>query len=115
MLSIQGRPGRPRDGLPRREFLSVGAVGLLGLHLPDVLRHEARARSLPAPANREAGFGRAHSLIFLYLQGSPSHIDLWDPKPDAPAEYRGEFRPIATTAPGMILSETLPLLARQAS
>jgi hypothetical protein len=114
MLSIQGKPGRPCDALPRREFLSVGAVGLLGLHLPDVLRHEAHARSLPAPQRHGAGFGRAHSLIFLYLQGSPSHIDLWDPKPDAPAEYRGEFRPITTTAPGMILSETLPLLARQA-
>jgi len=100
--------------LARRELLTVGAVGLLGLNLPDVLRHQASARSAGVPGPRSAGFGRAQSLIFLYLQGSPSHIDLWDPKPDAPAEYRGEFRPIDTAAPGMRLSEVLPKLARQA-
>jgi hypothetical protein len=53
-------------------------------------------------------------VILLYLQGSPSHIDLWDPKPAAPAEIRGEFKPIATTAPGLLLGEVLPLLAQQA-
>lgn len=95
----------------RRELLQVGAVGLLGLNLPDVLSYKARAQSA---ASRAPGFGRAESLIFLYLQGSPSHIDVWDPKPDAPVEYRGEFAPIATTVPGMILSETLPRLAQQA-
>jgi hypothetical protein len=58
--------------------------------------------------------GHAQAVIFLYLQGSPSHIDLWDPKPEAFAEIRGEFRPIATRIPGIILSETLPLLAQQA-
>lgn len=111
MLSIQGKPGRLCDTLSRRELLTVGSVGLLGLSLPEVLRHEARAGGA---GQGGAGFGRARSLIFLYLQGSPSHIDLWDPKPDAPAEFRGEFHPIATAAPGLMLSETLPLLARQA-
>src|SRR4051812_33379046 len=83
MLTIQGAT------VSRRELLQVGAVGLLGLNLPDVLRHHACARSA---AVQGAGFGRAQSLIFLYLQGSPSHIDLWDPKPAAPVEYRGEFQ-----------------------
>jgi hypothetical protein len=105
MLSIQGKPGRLCDTLSRRELLTVGTVGLLGLTLPDVLRHEAGATGASPMAPRSAGFGRAKSLIFLYLQGSPSHIDTWDPKPAAPAEYRGEFQPIATTAPGMMLSE----------
>jgi hypothetical protein len=82
MLSIQGRPGRLCDGPSRRELLTVGAVTLAGLSLPEYLHHRALARSgSPAAGN---GFGRAQSLIMLYLQGSPSHIDLWDPKPNAP-------------------------------
>jgi len=60
------------------------------------------------------GFGRAKSVILMHLQGSPSHIDLWDPKPAAPAEIRGEFKPIPTTVPGLQLGEVLPMLARQA-
>jgi hypothetical protein len=87
----------------RRELLTVGAVGLAGLSLPDFLA-----------ARGSGGKGKAEGVIFLYLQGSPSHIDLWDPKPDAPAEIRGEFKPIATSAPGVTLTEVLPLLARQA-
>src|SRR5207249_9739271 len=74
---------------------------------PDVLRREAAAAG-------KVRARRADAVILLYLQGSPSHIDLWDPKPDAPAEVRGEFRPIRTRAPGLLLSETLPLLAGQA-
>src|SRR5215467_15461312 len=100
MLSIRG-------GVSRRELLTVGSVGLAGLGLPGFLRHQGQA----APAKRTA---TADSVIFLYLQGSPSHIDTWDPKPDAPIEIRGEFKPIATTAPGMQLCEVLPMLARQA-
>jgi hypothetical protein len=60
------------------------------------------------------GFGKAEGVILLYLQGAPSHIDLWDPKPGAPAEIRGEFKPIRTRVPGMSLSEVLPRLAVQA-
>ena len=108
MLSIQTNVHRSR-----RELLSVGGVALLGLSLPDVLRHEASVRGQAQPTHGP-GFGRARSLIFLYLQGSPSHIDLWDPKPDAPAEYRGEFTPIATSAPGVTLTEVLPRLSHQA-
>jgi hypothetical protein len=83
----------------------------VGLTLPNVLRQEAQAQG---PRKTQNGFGRARSVILLYLQGSPSHIDLWDLKPGAPAEIRGEFKPIATRASGLLVSETLPQLARQA-
>ncbi len=110
MLSIESPPGRLCDSPSRRELLTVGSVALAGLSLPDVLRREAAAR----PSRAAGGFGAARSVILLYLQGSPSHIDLWDPKPDAPAEIRGEFKPIATTATGLRLGEVLPMLAQQA-
>src|SRR5438477_8175825 len=97
MLSIRGM-------LSRRELLTVGSVGLAGLGLPDFLHRQAQAA---------AAKSKAESVIFLYLQGSPSHIDTWDPKPDAPVDIRGEFKPIATTAPGLSLTEVLPQLARQ--
>jgi hypothetical protein len=95
----------------RRELLQVGALGLFGLGLPQALARQAGARD---PARPPTGFGRARSVVVLYLQGAPSHIDLWDPKPDAPSTIRGEFRPIATAAPGLYLSEVLPRLAKQA-
>src|SRR5688572_12210158 len=99
-----------RDTVSRRELLSVGAVGLAGLNLPTFLQRQAGA----APTEQGDGFGKARSVIFLYLQGSPSHIDTWDPKPEAPVEIRGEFKPIPTTAPGLMLTEMYPLLAQQA-
>ncbi|MEX0710772.1 MAG: DUF1501 domain-containing protein [Pirellulales bacterium] len=111
MLSILTKRGRLCDSWTRRELLSVGSLSLLGLGLPQLLRGRAAAE---APARPAGGFGQAQSVILLYLQGSPSHIDLWDPKPDAPAEIRGEFKPIATKAPGMLLGEVLPMLAEQA-
>src|SRR2546421_1979409 len=97
-----------RGSLSRRELLTVGGVGLAGLSLPDFLRRQAAA----APPRQ--GSGKAKSVIFLYLQGSPSHIDTWDPKPEAAAEIRGEFKPIASSVPGIQLCEHLPLLAREA-
>jgi len=90
--------------LPRRRLL-VTAGGLAGLGLPDVLRLRAAAAA-PGPS------GRARSLIIVYLWGGLSHIDSLDPKPDAPPEVRGEFRPIATATPGVAFSEHLPRLAR---
>jgi hypothetical protein len=90
-------------------LLTVGGLSLLGLALPDFLHRRAACRAEPAATS-----GRARSVILLYLQGSPSHIDLWDPKPDAPAEIRGEFKPIATNVPGIRLTEVLPRLARVA-
>src|SRR5262249_34444082 len=91
----------------RRELLIAGSVAVAGLSLPDFLR--ARAQR----PNAKTG-GKAEGVIFLYLQGAPRHIDLWDPKPDAPAEIRGEFKPIKTSASGVQVSEVLPRLARQA-
>ena len=113
MLTILGPAGKLCDRPSRRELLSVGGLSLLGWSLPQFWARQASALENPA-AKSAAGFGKADSVILIHLQGSPSHIDLWDPKPDAPAEIRGEFKPIATTAPGMMLGEVLPLLAQQA-
>jgi hypothetical protein len=88
----------------RRQFVRGLGFGLLGLGLPDVLRARA-ASGMPA--------GRARSCILIFLFGGPSHVDTWDMKPDSPAEYRGEFRPIHTTAPGVLLCEHLPRTAAQ--
>jgi hypothetical protein len=93
-----------RAALSRRAFLVAGGVGFAGLHLPSLVR----ARAAAAPRKP------ARSTIFIWLSGGASHIDTWDMKPDAPSEFRGEFKPIATTAPGLRLCEHLPLLARQA-
>jgi hypothetical protein len=91
-----------RTAVSRRTFLAAGGLGFCGLSLPDL------ATAAPAVA------GRARSTILIWLSGGASHIDTWDLKPNAPAEFRGEFRPIATSAPGVRLCEHLPLLARQA-
>src|SRR5262245_13129501 len=110
MLSHLGPRGRLSDSPSRRDLLTAGSLPMLGLALPELLRHEAHA----APAKKgPAGFGKAKSVVLLYLQGSPSHIDTWDPKPDAPDGIRGEFKPIATSVPGTRLAEVLPLLAKQ--
>src|SRR5881394_1741818 len=111
MLSIPGGVGRTCDGLSRREFLRVGGAGLLGLSLADILRLQA-ASATDTPANKN-GWGQAKSVIMIFLQGGPSHIDIWDPKPDAPSNIRGEFKPIKTKVDGLYISETMPLLAQQ--
>lgn len=93
--------------LERREFLRLGALGGMGLSLATLLRAGAvRAATVPA------SFGRAKRCILVFLNGGPSQLDLWDMKPDAPAEVRGELKPIATCVPGIQISELLPLLAR---
>lgn len=111
MLSIPGKSGSTCDGFSRREFLRVGGAGILGLSLGDILRLQA-ATGDAAPAVKN-GWGQAKSVIMIFLQGGPSHIDIWDPKPDAPSNVRGEFKPIKTNVPGIHLSETMPLLAKQ--
>jgi hypothetical protein len=89
--------------LSRRSFLQAGALGLgaSGLSLADVLRGEA--------AN--GGATRKNNVIILWMRGGPAHQDMWDPKPDAPVEYRGEFGVIPTKVPGIILSDMLPMSA----
>jgi hypothetical protein len=105
MFTLTARPQRLCDGLSRRALLRAGALGAFGLSLPDVLRAMAAApTSLP-------GFGRARRCILLFLTGGPPQHDTWDMKPDAPAEIRGELRPIDTAVPGLRVSELCPLLA----
>src|SRR5437016_9781048 len=112
MLSIPGNSARDCDGVTRREFMRVGGAAMLaGLSLPELLAAEAMAS--PEKQAGVAGFGKAKHVLMLYLQGGPSHIDIWDPKPDAPSNVRGEFKPIKTNVPGIWLSETMPLLAQQ--
>lgn len=114
MLSIPGETGATCDGWNRREFLRVGGAGILGLSLGDVMRLQAQSeKKTPEPSQPRNGWGQAKSVVLLFLQGGPSHIDIWDPKPDAPSNIRGEFKPIRTNVPGIWLSETMPLLAKQ--
>src|SRR4051794_32768328 len=95
------------DGISRRNFLKIGAFGA-GLTLADMLR--ARAQANPTPGAPAASGHKA--AIMIYLPGGPSHMDMYDLKPDAPAEYRGEFRPIQTNVPGVQISEHFPRQAR---
>ncbi|MDA1316358.1 MAG: DUF1501 domain-containing protein [Acidobacteria bacterium] len=114
MLTIPGRRAvRNCDGTSRRDFMQVGSLGLLGMTLSQVfeLQDRVRAAAVPPRFQGATGFGRAKSVIMLFLQGGPSHIDIWDPKPDAPSNIRGEFKPIKTKIPGIWLSETMPKLA----
>lgn len=109
MLSLHVRQGALHcDGVSRREFLRIGVLGIGGLTLPALLQlQQVRA----APAERR---GRARSVILLFLSGGPSHLDMFDLKPDAPEEIRGTFRPIDTNVPGIRISEHLPRTARVA-
>jgi hypothetical protein len=94
------------EGFYRRDFLKLGSAGLLGLGLTDLLRLEARAKSSGGPK------ARAKSVIMVWLAGGPSHLDMWDPKPTAPAEIRGEFKPISTSVSGLQISEHLPKMVK---
>ncbi len=90
------------DGIRRRDVLRIGMLGATGLTLADYLRMAEGAQDAPASAR---------GAIFINLTGGPSHIDSFDPKPDAPVEYRGEFKAIASAIPGIQLCEHLPQLA----
>jgi hypothetical protein len=98
------------EGFYRRDFLKIGAAGLFGLTLPQLLQMEARARA-SQPAGRARG-RRATSVIMVWLAGGPATIDMWDLKPNAPEGIRGEFRQIPTSADGVQISEHLPRMAR---
>jgi uncharacterized protein (DUF1501 family) len=111
MLSIPGQPGATCDGISRRELLRVGGAGLLGVSLSNLLALEARGQTAPQGKKR-AGFGSAKNFIFIFLQGGPSHLDIWDPKPDAPDNIRGQFKPIPTKISGVQVSEVMPNLAK---
>jgi hypothetical protein len=105
--------GGPPGTLHRRELLRVGGLSALGLSLPGLLGARAESTATSSPLDPlGATFGRARSCIFLWLQGGPPQHETFDPKPDAPAGIRGEFRPIATNVPGIDFCELLPRTAR---
>src|SRR4249920_398967 len=101
MLTLFGQRQRFCDGITRRNFLKIGAFGA-GLSLAGMLRAQAAG----APTTRRK------SAIMIYLPGGPSHMDMYDLKPEAPVEYRGEFRPIDTNVPGIQICEHMPRQAR---
>lgn len=107
MRNIANPPSVCR-GPSRREVLRLGLMGTLGLGLEDILR--LRALASPQVAKES---GKVKNCILIWLAGGPSHLDTFDPKPDAPADVRGEFKPIATTVPGLQVSEVFPNLAKQ--
>jgi hypothetical protein len=94
----------PQFSFNRRQMLQVGAAGVVGAVLP---RGSRGAETAP-------GAGRAKSVLWIHLSGGPSQLDMWDPKPDAPKEIRGEFQPILTSVPGLTVCEHLPRFASQA-
>lgn len=105
MLNLYGNPYQKFcDGVQRRQFLKIGALGIGGLSLSQLLRAEAQQKI--GSSNK--------SVIMIYLPGGPPHQDMYDLKMDAPSEIRGEFRPIATNVPGMQICEHLPRLAKLA-
>jgi len=106
MLTFWGSKQRFCDGLSRRDFLRAGALAVGGLTLADLLRLKARGAANSPQAGK--------AIIMVYLNGGPSHVDLYDLKPDAPVEYRGEFKPIKTNVPGMDICELMPLQAKMA-
>src|SRR3954467_13431514 len=101
MLTLFGPRHRYCDGVSRRSFLKIGGLAMGGLGLPELLGAEGRAGA--GGANR--------SVIMVYLSGGLAHQDTFDLKPDAPAEVRGEFKPIATRVPGLQIGELLPRTA----
>jgi uncharacterized protein (DUF1501 family) len=97
----------PGEAVSRRDLLKVGSLSVLGLSLPELFRMSQAEAAVTGPK-------RAKSCILVFLNGGPSHLDTWDPKPDAPSEYRGEFGAISTKVAGIQLSEHLPLTAKAA-
>ena len=102
MLTILGQKSQFCDGVSRRNFLKIGTLGMAGLSLPQLYRAEANA-----------GSKLGHkAVIMIFLPGGPSHQDMFDLKPDAPSEIRGEFKPISTNVAGIQICEHLPLMAK---
>jgi len=105
MLTILGEQAdRFCDGVSRRTFLQIGGLALGGMSLPQILRAESQSGIQSARNSHKA-------VIMIFLPGGPPHQDMWDLKPDAPAEIRGEFKPIPTNVPGIEVCELFPRLA----
>ncbi len=117
MLAIPGFSSADTcDGLSRRDLLRVGGSAAFGISLANILALQGRAANSPVPkpgpeTTGGKGFGKAKSVILIYLQGGPSHLDLWDPKENVPDAVRSIFKPIATKLPGTKVTELLPKIA----
>ena len=111
MLVIPGQSGSDNcDGVSRRELLRVGGSSVFGFSLANLL--SLKANTVSEGNYGGPGFGKAQSVILVYLQGGPSHLDLWDPKDNVPANVKSIFKPIATKIPGVNFTELLPKLAQ---
>lgn len=121
MILVPGRPGKDLCdsglGITRRDILRVGGSGLLGISLGTLLELQAaNARAVAVDgvkAGGRPGWGNAKSIIMVYLQGGPSHLDLWDPKDNVPDNVKSAFKAIDTKVPGIQVTEVLPKLAQQ--
>ncbi|MBX7103073.1 MAG: DUF1501 domain-containing protein, partial [Gemmataceae bacterium] len=113
MLRIPGQPGRdlcdPHLGVTRRDVLRLGGSGVLGLTLGGMFQAQAKSTG----STGGPGWGKAKSVILIYLQGGPSHLDLWDPKENVPDNVKSPFKSIPTKVPGVQFTELLPRLAEQ--
>lgn len=116
-VRILGNNRKLCDGVSRRDLIQAGGLSLFGLTLADILELQAAQAAVGVPAEvRAAGgsrtFGKAKSVIILFLYGSPSQLETWDMKPDAPEQIRGPFKPIRTSNPSIDISEHLPRMAK---
>src|SRR6185312_12491984 len=112
MLVIPGAASRDTcDGLTRRDLLRVGGSGILGVSLGQMFALQNASAAAQTTAGGP-GFGKAKSVIFIYLQGGPSHLDLWDPKDNVPDKVRSVFKAIPTRLNGVKVQETLPKIAQ---
>src|SRR3954449_1487200 len=113
MLVIPGFAGKDNcDGFTRRDFMRVGGSAVFGLTLADLFRGSAPAGETTAAEHGGPGFGKAKNVILLYLQGGPSHLDLWDPKDNVPDKVKSVFKPIPTKLSGVNVTELLPKIAQ---
>ena len=112
MFRLVGAAGKdlcdPHLKANRRDVLRVGGAGMLGMSLGSLLRLQAAS----ADEGGGPGWGKAKRMILVYLQGGPSHLDLWDPKEDVPDNVKSVFKPISTKIPGIKYTENLPKLAQ---
>src|SRR5438874_8985869 len=106
MWTIGDNRQRTCGGISRRGFLQIGCLGALGVGLPELVNAQAASRTA-----RMGGGPKQKAVILLWLWGGPSQLDTFDPKPEAPLDYRGPFRAIGTNVPGIQVCEYLPQLA----
>ncbi|MBP88583.1 MAG: hypothetical protein CMJ64_18020 [Planctomycetaceae bacterium] len=110
MLSILDRNPRLCDGVNRRDLMRIGGLGAFGLSMPAL--QAAHAETKPKALSSSNGFGQAKRCIVLFLLGGPPQHETWDPKPNAPAEVRGDLQPISSATPGLAVGELMPRVAK---